>query len=100
MPDRLFSAEDAGFYLGNISARAVRQLVKDGVLRAKHQPVRGKRLGEKGARPRFYIAQSEIERYIQSLPEAGDPTAQQEQTRRRRLPPSIVRELEAASKYL
>src|SRR5688500_3012637 len=100
MPDRLFSAEDAGLYLGNISARAVRQLVKDGLLRAKHQPLRGKRPGEKGARPRFYIAESEINRYIQSLPEFGDPTHQEERARRRQLPSSILRELEAAKRYL
>jgi hypothetical protein len=61
--DRLYDTTRTGQLLGGLHANDVRELIRQGRLRAKSIVVRGK-----SRRPRQYVTASEIARFIAELP--------------------------------
>jgi hypothetical protein len=63
-PDRLYSTAKVGELLGGIHPEQVRRLIRDGKLNAVSMPIRGRNI-----KPRKYVPQSEIQRFIADLRE-------------------------------
>lgn len=68
MQERLYDVKRAGEILGGLHPNDVYHLIHTGRLAAKRHVVRGKNI-----RPRLYVLQSELERYMRELPDAVEP---------------------------
>lgn len=65
-PGRLLDTAEVGRRLGGACPSDVLHLIRTGKLAAKSLVIRGE-----GKRPRKYVLESELERYIQNLPDAN-----------------------------
>ena len=92
--DRLYDMTEAGKILGNLHPSDVRYLGKRGKLELVTQVIRGK-----GLKPRLYVRQSEVDRYIRELPTAGIVETQPP-VRRRGQSAELRREIAAATRYV
>lgn len=83
MAEKLYTLQEAGAEIQR-HEREVRRLIKQGVLRAKTHP-RTRGDASKPGRPRLFIPQSEIDRYIaETMPWTGDSAPTEVSKRRRR----------------
>lgn len=94
MSDRLLDMTAAGAALGGLHPSDVRRLGRDGKLDLVKQVVRGR-----SVKPRLYVRQSELDRYIRELPPAGIVETQPV-VRRRGQSAELRREIAAATQYV
>ena len=71
MVDRLYSTAKAGELLGGLHPNDVLLLIRDGKLDAVERPVRGT-----GKRPRKFVRESALQRFIEGLPAYGGVKAE------------------------
>ena len=90
----LYDTTEAGKKLGNLHKNDVRELIKAGKLHAKVMVVRGT-----GKRPRQYVSDAEIDRFIGSLPDKQTDADKPEPKPRRRQPKRLMKDLETVTVY-
>jgi hypothetical protein len=90
MIDRLYSTSKAGELLGGLHPNDVLLLIRDGKLEAVERPVRGA-----GKRPRKFVKESALQRFIDGLHPPGGAKAEPGQKGKRR----AVREAAGVTEY-
>ena len=101
--ERLLSPADVGERL-RLNAADVRQLIRDGRLAGVRREVRGGQPRKDGKpvtrRPRVFVLESELRRFMAALPPASDAPKRRERSERQRMNAELRAELDAAVQYV
>lgn len=91
----LLTPAQAGKRLGGLKASAVIRLIREGRLGAKVMPIRP----DTGTKPRRYIPETELERFMRELPDAVQKKPERKRRSAYTLPTKLAEEMKGLVEY-